>query len=105
MQDRSTQLDVDGLRKPLPADWLPCYLAEGPDPMSEHEPREPLEAQIERKFRTVTTDALIRRIQRAADFGYDDEQYELNRRLKRDGLTWKWNGDKIEVIDLEAGDE
>lgn len=73
--------------------------------MSEHEPREPLEVQIQRKFKTVTTDALIRRIQHAADFGYDDEQYELNRRLKLEGKTWRWDGDRVEVIDLPLSDE
>lgn len=66
--------------------------------MSEHEPREPLEAQIAKKFKTVATDALIRRIERAADFGYDDEQYELNRRLRENGQTWRWKGDRVEVI-------
>lgn len=40
---------------------------------------------------TGTTDAqLIHRIETASDFGYDDEQAELNRRLKLGGQAWRW---------------
>lgn len=73
--------------------------------MSEHEPRPPLEEQIAHKFKSVTTDALIRRMERAADFAYDDESFELNRRLAKTGQTWKWDGDRVVVYDLPPTDE
>lgn len=41
-------------------------------------------------FAGTSNDELVRRIERADDFGYDDEQYELNRRLKLGGLAWRW---------------
>lgn len=47
---------------------------------------------------------LIRRIERAPDFGYDDEEYELNRRLGAVGLTWRWHGDRVKVYDPEQTD-
>lgn len=36
---------------------------------------------------------LIRRMENAEDFGYDDEEVELSRRLKLGGLAWRWSGD------------
>lgn len=57
-----------------------------------------LEATIEAAFRTVSTDALIRRIERAPDFGYDDEAVELTRRLRAEGKAWRWASDtRVEV--------
>lgn len=42
----------------------------------------------------------------APDFGYDDEEVELTRRLKLGGLAWRWaqlNGkDVVEVYQPEA---
>jgi hypothetical protein len=38
----------------------------------------------------LSTAHLIRRMQSAPDFGYDDEAVELNRRLAVEGKTWKW---------------
>lgn len=36
---------------------------------------------------------LIRRMENAPDFGYDDEEVELSRRLKLGGLAWRWSND------------
>jgi hypothetical protein len=45
------------------------------------------------RLEDLSLDALIRRIQNAPDFGYDDEAVELNRRLALRGQTWKWSED------------
>lgn len=47
----------------------------------------------------VTNAELIRRIEHAEDFGYDDEQVELNKRLETEKKAWKWNGNRVEVYD------
>lgn len=57
-----------------------------------------------------TSDAqLIRRMERAADFGYDDESYELSRRLKLGGLAWRWmvidGRDRVEIYTPDAAGE
>lgn len=70
-----------------------------PDPNS-------LESQIIEKFKGFTDRQLIYRIMRASDFNYDDEEYELNRRLKVDHLSWRWSkdasgNDVVEIIPLE----
>lgn len=45
--------------------------------------------------------ALVARMERAPDFGYDDEEVELNRRLALEGKTWRWGvGDRVEIINL-----
>jgi len=49
-----------------------------------------VEAAIKRTFKNVSTKALIRRIEKAPDFGYDEEACELSRRLKAVGKTWGW---------------
>lgn len=49
-----------------------------------------LETAIKSKFKNTSTKALIRKIEKAPDFGYDDEAYELSRRLKAKGKTWRW---------------
>lgn len=41
-------------------------------------------------FKHLSLDALIRRIENAPDFGYDDESVELSSRLARQGKDWKW---------------
>lgn len=61
--------------------------------MSEH-----LDRALAKKFHGYSDNELIRRIEAAPDFGYDDEEYELNRRLGARGLTWAWNGDRVEVM-------
>ena len=61
-----------------------------------------LDDTLKQLFAAVSTAEIIRRINRAADFGYDDEEYELNRRFAEQGLTWKWvRGDAgREVVDV-----
>ena len=55
-------------------------------------------------FESLSTNQLIRRIETAPDFGYDDEEVELSRRLAQKNKAWKWgkfcpgcNGQRIEV--------
>jgi hypothetical protein len=52
--------------------------------------------------------ALIRRMERAGDFKYDDEQVELNRRLEGTGYAWRWSKDffhpHVIVYQLEESD-
>ncbi len=59
--------------------------------MSEQAPRPRLEEQIKDKFAGQSDADIIRQMNRAEAFGYDDESYELNRRLDRIGLTWRWS--------------
>ena len=60
--------------------------------MSEFAPQpESVESQIQKKFAHLTDNELIRRMNAAPDFGYDDESFELNRRLALVGLTWRWS--------------
>lgn len=53
--------------------------------------------------------ALIQRMNVAEDFGYDDEQVELDRRLEQRGLQWRWApvgqmfGQHVEVFDPVTG--
>lgn len=73
--------------------------------MTERFPNPDLEQAIRDKFKYYTNDALIERIEKAPDFGYDDETVELNRRLKLGALAWRWAGNKVEVYDPEGSDE
>ncbi|UNQ40936.1 hypothetical protein MPC38_06710 [Prescottella equi] len=79
---------------------LNAYSSEPNQP--EDEPT--LEDTIKRKFFGVTTARLIQRMEKASDFATDDEEIELNRRLKEQGKTWRWTRDiynpRIEVIEL-----
>lgn len=54
---------------------------------------ESLAPSIEAKFAHLSDEALINRMNQAEDFGYDDEEVELNRRLKLGGLAWRWSQD------------
>ncbi|OBK36976.1 hypothetical protein A5658_04770 [Mycobacterium sp. 1245111.1] len=67
-----------------------------------------LDETLREHFAGVSTAEIIRRINRAPDFGYDDEEYELNRRLTEQSLTWKWvRGDSghqvVEVFNPQTG--
>jgi hypothetical protein len=66
-----------------------------------------LDDDLAQHFAGVATAELIRRINRAPDFGYDDLEYELNRRLAVQRLTWKWvkvdGHEVVEVINPETG--
>ena len=64
--------------------------------------RESLEDQIKAKFAGYTDGQIMRRMEAAPDFGYDDEAYELNRRLGAVGLTWRWSSqNKVLIYDPE----
>ncbi|MBM4646560.1 hypothetical protein GS464_29535 [Rhodococcus hoagii] len=52
-----------------------------------------LEEKIQAALGHVATSALIRRMETAQDFGYDDEEVELSRRLREQGKTWRWSDD------------
>ena len=71
--------------------------------MSELSPRrESLEDQIKEKFAGYTDGQIMRRMEAAPDFGYDDEAYELNRRLEAVGLSWRWSSqNKVLIYDPE----
>lgn len=68
-----------------------------------------LENDIQAKFENVSDAQLIKRIEDAPEFGYDDEAFELNRRLRVIGGTaWRFSGDfynpHVEVYSTEDGD-
>ncbi|MBW0286000.1 hypothetical protein ATN38_08030 [Rhodococcus sp. FH8] len=52
-----------------------------------------IETEIAAKFVGIPNAQLIRKMEHAQDFGYDDEEFELNRRLRLGGLAWRWSGD------------
>lgn len=69
-----------------------------------------LEREIQAKFENVSDAQLIKRIEDAPEFGYDDEAYELNRRLRAvGGMAWRFAGDfyhpHVELYQTEVGDE
>lgn len=68
-----------------------------------------LEETIKTKFRNLSTPALIRRMEAAPDFGYDDEEIELKRRLNLKGQDYVWepklSNPKIIVISIEERKE
>ncbi len=49
-----------------------------------------LDEILKEEFKGVSDEGLIRRIEAAPDFGYDDEEAELQRRLTVRGQTWRW---------------
>lgn len=66
--------------------------------------RETLDRVLERHFAGVGTPELITRIERAADFKSDDEEWELTRRLNCESRDWRYApGDRVEVYDIEPG--
>lgn len=71
--------------------------------MSEQAPRQnDLETQIKERFAGYTDGQIMRRMEAAEDFAYDDEAYELNRRLGLVGLTWRWSRqNKVLIYDPE----
>ncbi|EON33770.1 hypothetical protein GTC6_05367 [Gordonia terrae C-6] len=60
---------------------------------AEDDARSALEAKVQSALGHLTTSALIRRIEKAQDFGYDDEAVELSRRLREEGKDWRWSDD------------
>ena len=59
-------------------------------------------------FENLSDKQLIHRMETAPDFGYDDEEVELTRRLKLGGLAWRWSNDlfnpKVQVYKPEEGE-
>ncbi|WP_440220899.1 hypothetical protein [Dietzia sp. MNB45] len=95
---RETPEAIDG--------WGGLWL-EQPSTAVEAEPAaDELSEAIRQKFLGVSTPALIRRLEAADDFGADDEEYELNRRLSAEGKTWRWAGDfyrpHVEIVEGEG---
>jgi len=70
---------------------------------------ESLDEVIRAKFQGKSDAYLIRRMEQASDFGYDDESYELTRRLAINGLSWRWKQiqgkDKVEIYKAEGGED
>jgi len=63
-----------------------------------------LEEACKNKFISYSTERLIKRMEAAPDFGYDDEEIELNRRLRLKGQHYKWEGmsnPKIVIFDVQ----
>ena len=50
-----------------------------------------LDEAVKKKFVSYSTKRLIERIEKAPDFGYDDEEVELRRRLRLEGKSFHWN--------------
>ncbi|WP_199240990.1 hypothetical protein [Naasia lichenicola] len=64
---------------------------------------ESLNEQIALKFAGLSDHELAKRIEKAPDFGYDDETVELNRRLALGGMAWRWaQGDQHVEIYVPA---
>lgn len=61
---------------------------------------ESLDTIIKRKFKNLSNQALVSKINRASDFGWDDEGYEIERRVKASNgkLEVKMNGNRLEII-------
>ena len=68
-------------------------------------PKWNMEESIKNKFKNYSTPELVRQIEGAPDFGYDDEEYELTRRLKLKGMSWRWNRktprEKVEIVPIK----
>ncbi len=62
---------------------------------------------IAEAFAGLSDKALMRRMERSADFGYDDLEHELTRRLRLGGQAWRWatidGRDRVEVYTPEDG--
>lgn len=64
------------------------------------------EAEGVARLAHLSTSELIARINRAPDFGYDDEAAELRARLKRNGQGWRWTRhepQRVEIYTLATG--
>ena len=58
-----------------------------------------LERVIKNKFKHLSNQELINKANRAADFGWDDEGYEINRRgLADPSFKYAMLGNKIVII-------
>lgn len=59
---------------------------------------ESLDTIIKRKFRHLSDQQLIDRANRALDFGWDDEGYEIERRRRECGLNCEMQGNRIVIL-------
>lgn len=67
-------------------------------------PAERLARGMEADFRGVSDAELIRRIESAHPFEPDDDaSYELDRRLKLIGKSWRWDGGRVEAYEVGDG--
>lgn len=66
-----------------------------------------LDKACRNKFRHLSNDALVKKINGAADFGWDDEGHEINRRQNASGGAWwlKMNENTLEIIKPEEVDD
>jgi hypothetical protein len=58
-----------------------------------------------RPFAHLSITQLVARMNRATDFGYDDESEELDRRLRDTGRAWRWTPSdppRVEIYTLAA---
>jgi hypothetical protein len=53
---------------------------------------------VKRKFRHLTDQELINKANAAADFCWDDEGAEIDRRRRENGLKCEMVGSRIEII-------
>lgn len=53
---------------------------------------------VKRKFRHLTDQELINRANAAADFCWDDEGAEIDRRRRESGLKCEMQGNKIVIV-------
>jgi hypothetical protein len=59
-----------------------------------------------RRFAHLSIAQLCARMNRAADFGYDDEAEELAHRLKGSGRRWRWTQSdppRVEIYTVKEG--
>ncbi len=59
-----------------------------------------------RPFTRLSIERLLARMNRALDFGYDDESQELHRRLRPTGRAWRWTQSdppRVEIYSPAAG--
>ena len=74
---------------------------------AEADPRAALEAKIQANLGHLSIGSLVRRMERAEDFAYDDESIELSRRLREQGKDWRWSESftNPQVIIFDVGEE
>ena len=59
-----------------------------------------LEQIIKAKFLHVSNEELVKRANKAPDFGWDDEEYEMVRRMKETpNVRFEMVGNKIQIIE------
>lgn len=59
---------------------------------------ETIEDIVKEKFKNLSDTELIRRANAAPDFGWDDEECEIHRRIKENGLKVEMQGNSIVIL-------